>query len=343
MKKLFVLLLIIVMMSAVLVGCGKGTSSEKTSSNQKEETKKVIKISITENEDHPQALLLKTFKEELETASNGAFDVQLYYNSSLYTQEAAMQALVSGDLEVTLTSMQITSEYLPSLNMFTSTFFFKDYDHMRAVLDGEIGNELFKEMHENVAYVPVGYFYNGARQLNLRTDKEITAPEQLKSTILRMPSSEAWLAAGESLGAKATPLAYAEVYTALSNGTIDAQDNPLPAVKSAKFYEVTKQICLTYHIIDAEIFAMNTKFWDSLSAEEQSMVSAACNKAIEACDKAVIQQESELLSFFEAEGLKIVTPDHDAFAAYAKKYYEDKGYTQKWDMDLYNRVQELAK
>lgn len=338
MKKIFALIMACLMMAALLAGCG---SPKDTAAAGNE--KKVIKLSITENEEHPQGLLIQTFKKELEEISNGHFEVQLYYNSSLYTQEAAMQALLSGDLEMTATSMQVTEEYMPSINMFTSTFFFKDYDHMRKVLDGEIGQELVQEMHDTMAYFPIGFFYNGSRQLNLRTTEEITKPEQLKNTILRMPTSEAWLAAGESLGAKTTPLAYSEVYGALQNGTIDAQDNPLPAVKSAKFYEVTKQICLTYHIIDAELLAINTKFWDDLTEEEQGWIAQAAEMGIKACDEAVIQQEAELLSFFESKGLKIVTPDHDAFAAYARKYYEDKGYTARWDMELYEKVQDLAK
>jgi len=339
MKKNILLLSVLIAFALALTGCGSTAKTEAVSENQK----KVIKLSIVENEEHPQGLMIKAFKDELEKISDGRFEVQLYYNSSLYTQEAAMQALCAGDLEMTLTSMQVTEEYLPSINMFTSTFFFKDYDHMRTVMDGEVGKQIFNDMHESVAYVPVGYFYNGSRQLNLRTDEPITKPEQLSGTILRMPTSDAWIAAGESLGAKVTTLAYAEVYGALQNGTIDAQDNPLPSVKSAKFYEVTKQLSLTYHIIDAELFAMNTKFWDSLTEEEKGWVTAASNAAIKVCDDAVLKQESELFDFFKGEGLIVVEPDHDAFAEYAHNYYVEKGLTDKWDMDLYDKVQALAK
>ena len=196
---------------------------------------------------------------------------------------------------------------------------------------------------QGVGYVPIGFFYNGSRQLNLRTEEEVHKPEDLKSTILRMPSSEAWIAAGESLGAKVTPMAYAEVYTALANGTIDAQDNPLPAVKTMKFYEVTKQLCMTYHIIDAEIVALNTDRWNSLTEQQQTWVREAMKYAVEVCDNATIQLESELVSFFEGEGLKIVYPDHDAFASYALNYYQEKGLADDWDMDLYQKIQDLAK
>lgn len=302
-----------------------------------------LKFSVMENEEHPQGLLMAAFKEKVEELSGGNITCDIFYNGSLYSQEAAMQAIRSGELEITTTSMQITAEYLPSIAMLTSTFIFKNYDHMRKVLDGEIGEDLFNQMAEkDVGYVPIGFFYNGSRQLNLRSDVEVTKPEDLKSTILRMPSSEAWIAAGESLGAKVTPMAYAEVYTALQNGTIDAQDNPMPAVKTMKFYEVTKQLCMTYHIIDAEIVALNTATWNAMSEQQQGWVREACKYAVEVCDNATIQLESELVSFFEGEGLKIVYPDQEAFAAYALNYYQEKGLTADWDMDLYQKIQDLA-
>ena len=254
-----------------------------------------------------------------------------------------MQAIRFGELEITTTSMQVTEEYLPSIAMLTSTFIFKNYDHMRKVMDGKVGKDLFNQMAtKGVGYVPIGFFYNGSRQLNLRTEEEVTKPEDLKSTILRMPSSAAWIAAGESLGARVTPMAYAEVYTALQNGTIDAQDNPLPAVKTMKFYEVTKQLCMTYHIIDAEIVALNTDTWNSMSEQQQNWVSEAMKYAVEVCDCATIKLENELVAFFEEEGLKIVYPDHDAFATYALNYYQKKGLADDWDMDLYQKIQDMA-
>lgn len=306
-----------------------------------------LKFSVMENEEHPQGLLMAAFKEKVEELSEGNITVDIFYNGSLYSLEAAMQAIRSGELEMTNTSMQVSSEYLASkglLNMLTSTFVFKDYEHMRKVVDGEIGESLFNQfIEENVGYVPIGFFYNGSRQLNLRTDKEVMKPEDLKSTILRMPSSDAWIAAGESLGAKVTPLAYSEVYTALQNGTIDAQDNPMPAVKTAKFYEVTKQLCMTYHIIDCEIVALNTDTWNSFSDQQKAWVKEAVDYAVKVCDDATIALESDLVAFFENEGLKIVYPDHDAFASYALNYYKEKGLTADWDMDLYQQIQDMAK
>lgn len=302
-----------------------------------------FRFSIEENEAHPQGVLAKTFKKNVEEMSNGNITVDVFYNSTLYAMDPAIQAIRAGDSDMTIASMQKTAEYLPSISMLTSTFIFRDYEHARRVLDGEIGQTIFSEMATTeLRYIPLGFFYNGARQLNLRTSKEVKKPEDLRETILRMPAAETWITAGESLGAKVTPMDYSEVYMALASGTIDAQDNPLPAVKTAKFYEVTKQICMTSHIINMELVIINTNVWNSMTSQQKKWMHDAATAAIKEADQTTIKEEAELLDFFASQGLKIVYPDHDAFISHALKYYQDNGLTQNWNMDMYREIQMLG-
>ena len=306
------------------------------------ERKITIKIRTSENEEHGQGVFLSTFKNELEKLSNGSIEVQTYFNDSLYTADGAIPALVSGELEMNIVSFQQTADYLPSVAMLGSTYMFKNYDHVRKVFDSEIGDSIAQDIKNAAGYIPVAYIYNGSRQLNLKTKDPITKPEELNSTILRMPNTEAWIAVGESLGAKVAPLAYSEVYTALQTGTIDAQDNPMPAVKTMKFYEVTDQLCLTYHVIDIVMPSMNAKLWDSLTDEQHTWIKQAAKVAQEACDNTQLGLENNLIDFFKQEGLVITNPDIEAFSTYAHKYYEDNNLMSTWDMDLYNKIQELA-
>lgn len=329
MKKLVSVLLAL----AVLLSATSCTSAEKT---------RTLKMCTLENEEHGQGVLLTTFKKNIEELSGGKIKMELYFNGSLYTQDGAIPPLISGELDMNLTSVQQTADYLPSIAMFASTYMFKSYDHMRKVMDSDIGIELAEQIKEASGYYPIGYYYNGSRELNLRTDKEVTKPEDLSSTILRMPNSEAWIQAGESLGAKVTPLAYAEVYTALQTGTIDAQDNPLPGTRNSKFYEVTKQLVITNHIIDFGLIAINGTLWDSLSEEEQGWMREAAKAAVKACDETQLGLESQLISFMEEQGLKIVYPDIDAFAEYSHNYYVNNNLTTAWDMNLYDLVQSMA-
>ncbi len=328
MKKLVALILTVMMLMTVMMVSASATTT--------------LKLCSLENEEHSQGVLLKTFKEKIEELSGGSIQVKLYFNGSLYTQNGAIPALKSGELEMNLTSLQQTADFLPSIAMFASTYMFKSYDHMRKVMDSDIVAGLADQVKEAAGYYPIGWYYNGSRQLNLRSDNEVTKPEDLAGVVLRMPDSEAWIAAGESLGAKVTPLAYAEVYTALQTGTIDAQDNPMLGTRNSKFYEVTKQISLTYHIIDFGLIAVNNSVWDSLSEEEQGWMKEAAAEAVKACDATQLAAEAELIDFFKEQGLKIVNPDIDAFAEHAHAYYVEHGLTKDWDMELYDVIQSMA-
>ena len=331
MKK-FGLALIIVLL--IISGCSsKNTDSSDTIT---------IKIRTSENEEHGQGVFLTTFKRKLEDLSKGEIKVQTYFNDSLYTADGALPALISGELEMDIVSFQQTADYLPSVAMFGATYTFKNYDHARKVFDSKVGTEIANDIKESTGYYPVAYIYNGSRQLNLKTDKPVSTPEDLSSTVLRMPNTEAWIAVGESLGAKVAPLAYSEVYTALQTGTIDAQDNPMPSVKTMKFYEVTKQLSLTYHIVDFVLPVINAKLYDSLNDEQKSWIKEAATEAQKACDEVILKNESELIDFFEKEGLVISYPDIDAFTQYAHNYYENNNLTSTWDKNLYNEIQNMS-
>ena len=123
--------------------------------------------------------------------------------------------------------------------------------------------------------------YLGRRQLNLRTDKKIMTPADLAGVKLRMPGTDAWQFLGKALGANPVPMAFTEVYTALQTGAIDGQDNPLPTDKDSKFYEVTKQIVLTSHLVDLNYLAISKKVWDGSRRNSRPKVQKAADDAAE--------------------------------------------------------------
>jgi TRAP-type C4-dicarboxylate transport system substrate-binding protein len=148
---------------------------------------------------------------------------------------------------------------------------------------------------------------------------------------------------GRALGAKPTPLGFGEVYMGLKTGTIDGQDNPLPTDKNAKFYEVTKYIILTDHLIDSVFPTINEKKWQSLTPEQQDAIYQAVETARQVCDQLNLDQEAELVEFFKGEGPTVIVPDKAAFIERAQKMYlENTDISGNWDMDLYEKVQGLA-
>jgi TRAP-type C4-dicarboxylate transport system substrate-binding protein len=164
---------------------------------------------------------------------------------------------------------------VPEFSVFTAGYMLRDPAHQQKVFNGPIGKELFKTVSDKMDVTVLSTCYLGTRQVNLRETRAVKTPADLKGIKLRMPGSKDWLFLGNALGATATPLAFGEVYLGLKTGTIDGQDNPLPSVRAAKFYEVTKQIVLTSHLVDSLFIAISNKAFNALTAAQKQKVTAA--------------------------------------------------------------------
>ena len=292
---------------------------------------------------HTEAM--KVFKEEVERLSAGHITVDLYVAGQIYTQEAELAACREGTLDMSYYSDAWLAEFVPYLSMFSAVYTFSGYNHMNKVLNGEIGKKIFEEVAQKTGVRPLAAFYLGTRQLNL-VEKvgPVRTPEEMKGVKLRTPASPTWIALGKALGGSPTPMSFGEVYMGLKTGAIEGQDNPLPTDKNAKFYEVTKYIVLTDHVVNSVWPTINEKKWQSLSEIDQLVIRKAIEKAREFCAETNLKAEAELLDFFRGQGLIIIEdPDKEAFAAYAKNSYatESKDISKNWDMTLYEEVQAL--
>lgn len=292
---------------------------------------------------HTEAM--KVFKEEVERLSAGKITVDLYIAGAIYTQEGELAACREGTLDIAYYSDAWLAEFVPYLSMFSAVYTFSSYNHMTKVLNGEIGKRIFDEVAQKTGVRPLAAFYLGTRELNV-VEKvgQVRTPEDMKGVKLRTPASPAWIALGKALGGNPTPMSFGEVYMGLKTGAIEGQDNPLPTDKNAKFYEVTKYIILTDHVVNSVWPTINEKKWQSLSDIDKLVIRMAIEKAREFCDETNLKAEAELLDFFRAQGLIIIEdPDKEAFAAYAKNSYatESKDISKDWDMALYDEIQAL--
>lgn len=163
-------------------------------------------------------------------------------------------------------------------------------------------------------------------------------PADLKGVKLRMPGSKEWLFLGQALGATPTPLAFGEVYLGLKTGTIDGQDNPLPSVCAAKFYEVTKQIVMTSHLVDGIFISISNKAWNAMSPAQKTKVKAAAQAAAVYNNENRIKEEGQLVDFFKKEGLQVTTPDVDAFRKTVQTTYLNSEYAKVWPKGLLERI-----
>ena len=153
-----------------------------------------------------------------------------------------------------------------------------------------------------------------------------------------MPGSDTWQFLGKALGANPTPMAFNEVYLGLQTGTIDGQDNPLPTVRAAKFYEVTEQIVLTSHLVDSLFFAIAKPFYDGLTPGQQIRVKNAARAAVEFNDQNVLLEEQDNVAFLKEQGLEVTTPDVEAFRKRVQKMYLEFEFSKDWPPGLLDRI-----
>ena len=242
--------------------------------------KVVLRISTPAVPDDWHGKMWTVFKESLDKSAAGEFDVQINLNGSLFKQGTEPAAMARGNLELAAISAQDIAKILPEYSIFTAGYLIRDPEHQQKVFNGPIGAEMYKAVAEKMDVQILGIGYLGSRQVNLREVRAVKTPADLKGVKLRMPGSKEWLFLGEALGATPTPLAFGEVYLGLKTGTIDGQDNPLPSVRAAKFYEVTKQIVLTSHLTDGIFIAISGKSFNAMNFAQKRKVAEAAQAAI---------------------------------------------------------------
>ncbi|TVR72660.1 MAG: DctP family TRAP transporter solute-binding subunit [Spirochaetaceae bacterium] len=291
---------------------------------------------------HTQAMF--EFKRVVEEMSDGQMRVDVHHSAELFTQEAEIAAIRRGNLDMMYGGPPWLAEMVPYLSMLAAPYIFESYEHMTAVMNGPIGQRINDDVAQRTGIRPLGAFYLGTRQLNLRDiGREVRTPADMAGVTLRMPNTPSWLFMGRTLGANPTPLSFPEIYLALQTGTIDAQDNPLPTVRNASFYEVTKYIVLTGHFIEPLMPNINERRWQSLTPRQQEIVLTGIQAAQRLCDELNLQREAERVAYFESKGLTVIVPDRDAFRTHAlNMVMNNSQMVDTWDMDLFNEVQAVA-
>ncbi|MBL4890947.1 MAG: sialic acid TRAP transporter substrate-binding protein SiaP [Rhizobiaceae bacterium] len=261
-----------------------------------------------------------------------------HYNDTLFKQGTELVAIARGNLDMSITSAQELAKLIPEWSIFTAGYLMRDPEHQRKVFEGDIGAEMYKLVEDKLGVKLLSVMYFGTRQLNLRGDKMIKTPADLEGVNLRMPGTDAWQFLGRALGANPTPMAFTEVYTGLQTGAIDGQDNPMPTDKDKKFYEVTKQIVLTGHLVDMNFLAFSQKVWDGLTADQQATVMKSAKDASASITASIVANEAELVAFFEGKGLKVYTPDVASFRERAQKMYLESDFSKDWPKGLLDRI-----
>ena len=267
------------------------------------------------------------------------------YNATLFAQGTELEAISRGNLEMTITSAQELAQFFPEYSIFTAGYVLQDAEHQVAVFNDAVFDPFKQKAIDELGVRLLAPMYLGRRQVNLRQCRDeidVQTPEDLAGVNLRMPGTDAWQFLGRALGAAPTPMAFAEVYTALSTGAVDGQDNPLPTVVDSKFYEVTCQIALTSHLVDWNFIAIGEEVFQSFTPEQQEAIQQAATEAAASGRAAQLQKEEELVSFLEEQGMEIYEPDVAAFRDQVQSMYLESEFAETWPEGVLERVNELG-
>ncbi|QGQ46146.1 TRAP transporter substrate-binding protein [Metabacillus sediminilitoris] len=293
----------------LLSACSGGTQNESAATSADGIQERTIKAGIGNSESHPQGQGMVKFKELLEEKSGGKMKVQNFFDATLGDDLKMTEALQGGLQEVTVPSTSPLVGMIKEFGIYDFPFVFNTEKEAYSVLDGAVGQKLLDKLPEH-DLVGLGYWENGFRNLT-NSKHPVNTAEDFKGLKIRTMQNEVHLEAFSKLGANPSPMAFSEVFTALESGTVDGQENPLATIKTQKYSEVQDYLSLTKHVYTPFVFLVSKKFWDSLSEEEQKIMSEAAQEAGE-YQRALNQEENEkALKILEEEGMKIneVSPE----------------------------------
>lgn len=267
------------------------------------------------------------------------------YNATLFAQGTELEAISRGNLEMAITSAQELAQFFPEFSIFATGYVHQDAAHQVRVFNDPLMAPFKAKAEEELGVKLLSVMYLGKRHVNLRQSREeldVQTPADLAGVNLRMPGTDAWQFLGAALGASPTPMAFSEVYTGLATGAVDGQDNPMPTVVDKKFYEVTKQIALTSHLVDLNYIAISKSVWDGMTAEQQVGVQAAADAAAAVGRLRQLDMEANLTSFLEENGVEVYSPDLAAFRNHVQAQYVGSEFAASWPEGVLDKINALG-
>ena len=276
--------------------------------------------------------------DEIKKRSNGKYEVQVFPASTLGKETDINQGLTLGTVDIIYTGTAFAGRAYPPISIAAGPFVFRDYAHWSNFRSGPIFKELAAGYEKATGgHHIAGYTYYGLRHMT--SNKPITKPEDMKGLKLRVPDAPLFTMFPKAVGANPTPIAFAEVYLALQNGTVDAQENPLPTIDAKKFYEVQKYITLTGHITESLVTVMSGNTWKGLPEADKKLFDEVLWEASTRASKDILDAETSLVAEFEKRGKAVNKVDRAPFAAAVKAPMTAPD--APWPKSLYDRIESI--
>ena len=274
-----------------------------------------LKLGHLGNEDNIWHKASLKFADEVKVLTEGRVAVEVFPNETLGKEMDVINGMQLGTADMTITGESLQN-WAPMAALLAVPYAYPTLDSMDAAAGGELGDRIEAQIIEKAGVRPIAYFARGPR--NLTANRPITSPDELNGLKMRVPNVPLFLDTWSALGAAPTPMAFGEVFTALQNGTIEAQENPLALIKSANFNEVQSHINKTEHVRSWIYLTISELSWARLSEADQQAVLEAAARAQAFERDLFIADEAALVADLTAKGVTFVEVDMAAFAAKAK-------------------------
>ncbi len=280
-------------------------------------------------------VLLEQFKKAVEARSDGNVTVELFSGGSLGTQRQLQEQVVLGTIEAVGTASDIV-EMAGEFGIFDLPFLFNDRAHAYRAMDGELGDRLNRLLVERRGVRVLAFGELGFRHITNNV-RPIRQPADLEGLKIRVPSSELRIAAFEALGAAPTPISYSELYSALQQGVVDGQENPLTTVEEKSLWEVQDYISMTYHVFTPAYLLVNDSWWQRLTDAQREVLAAAGADAAKRQREILSGKVGKLKQKAQDNGMEVNSPDLAPFVDKTRSVWQT--YEETYGPDLIETVE----
>jgi tripartite ATP-independent transporter DctP family solute receptor len=261
---------------------------------------------------------MKRFGDRLATSSQGRYEVRVYDSSRVGSEKEMQEMLTIGTLEITVTGL--LSNYEPLFTILEMPYLYRDREHVTKVMRSATVQKLSAPLIPKGIRL-VGFVENGFRHIT-NSKRPINEPRDLEGLMIRTPENPAQIETFRALGAIPTPLSFSELYTALLQGVVDGQENPLQNIWFGRLFEAQPHLALTGHIYNSAYVLISEHFWSSISQEDRSLILEAVDKASNWQMQHMVNLDGELEVKLRQAGVEITEPDRVAFAEATEPAYQ---------------------
>ncbi|ORC35693.1 hypothetical protein B4O97_08605 [Marispirochaeta aestuarii] len=286
-----------------------------------------LKLGHVAPESEPYHLAAVKFAELVEERTDGMVKINIFPNSQLGAQRDMIEGLQMGTVDITLTTSAVLANFVPTSQVIELPFMFRSRDHVYSVVDGPLAKEIYKGAEDQGLKV-ISTWENGFRNITNNV-RPVSTPSDMDGIKIRVMENQMYIDMFNALGANPVPIARSELFTALQQGTVDAQENPMGQIYSSRFYEVQDYVTLSRHTYSPEVVVFSLKNWNKIPSEYQSIILKAAEEARDYCRKMKIEKDDEFIEGVKKEGMQVteLTPEQvsmfqDKMKPVWTKYYK---------------------